>query len=127
MALLLCVTLGAFSPQVAKAEPAATFIQPSGAGVVVARSGGPVSPPQSLWQARKAPHTSLIAQRRVWRTQTLVAPKVPCRCRYDGLKFELGETVCMRAPGGGLRRMKCDRVLNNTSWTFVGNGCDGLS
>jgi hypothetical protein len=46
-----------------------------------------------------------------------------CRCRYQGAFFEVGRCVCMRI-GGVTRRACCGKVLNNTSWSFVGNSCD---
>ncbi len=45
-----------------------------------------------------------------------------CRCRYQGKYFGQGETVCIRV-GGQSKLARCDMVLNNSSWTFLGNGC----
>jgi hypothetical protein len=46
-----------------------------------------------------------------------------CTCRYRGTFYELGQCVCMRV-GGTTRRACCDKVLNNTSWSFGGRSCD---
>ncbi len=45
-----------------------------------------------------------------------------CTCRYGGQSFALGTCVCIVTPNGA-RVACCDMVLNNTSWTFTGNGC----
>ena len=45
-----------------------------------------------------------------------------CRCRYDGRSFALETCVCIVTPQG-TRRACCDKVLNNTSWTFTGETC----
>ena len=49
-------------------------------------------------------------------------PSTNCTCRYQGNKYHLGETVCLRSPQG-LRMAQCDMVLNNTSWNFTGTEC----
>lgn len=46
-----------------------------------------------------------------------------CTCRYQGAFYELGQCVCMRV-GSTTRRACCDKVLNNTSWSFGGRSCD---
>ena len=50
-------------------------------------------------------------------------PKAPCECRYAGGKAQLGETIC-RMRGGRMVTLRCDLVLNNTSWTEIAEGCD---
>ncbi len=56
------------------------------------------------------------------------AVRADCTCRYDGGMTDLGETVCMKTPGG-TRLARCDMALNNTSWTFLDAPCPtaGLS
>ena len=45
-----------------------------------------------------------------------------CTCRYAGQSFALTACVCIVMSGGG-RVACCDKVLNNTSWTFTGAAC----
>ena len=40
---------------------------------------------------------------------------IPCRCRFDGRDFRLGEQVCMSTHLGTVLA-RCDLMLNNTSW-----------
>jgi hypothetical protein len=48
---------------------------------------------------------------------------IPCRCRYGGHRYRLGETVCMRLPQGTVLA-RCDLLHNNTSWVTTGTGCE---
>jgi len=50
-------------------------------------------------------------------------PQTPCRCRHRDGKALLGEKICQRR-GGELVTLRCDLVLNNTSWTEIAKGCD---
>lgn len=45
-----------------------------------------------------------------------------CTCRYGGLSYQLGTCVCIVTPNGQ-QRACCNKVLNNTSWSFKGNIC----
>lgn len=45
-----------------------------------------------------------------------------CSCMANGQSYKLGEIACFNLPGGQ-KRARCDRVLNNTSWTFLDGGC----
>jgi hypothetical protein len=47
---------------------------------------------------------------------------IPCRCRFDGRDFRLGEVVCMATPSGNVQA-RCDLLLNNTSWVPTGSTC----
>jgi hypothetical protein len=40
---------------------------------------------------------------------------IPCTCRAEGTSFALGAVVCMKTPDGP-QLVRCERVLNNTSW-----------
>jgi len=40
---------------------------------------------------------------------------IPCRCRFNGKAYQLGEIVCMRTHVGTVLT-RCDIVENNTSW-----------
>jgi hypothetical protein len=40
---------------------------------------------------------------------------IPCRCRFDGKSYRLGEIVCMSTHVGTVLT-RCDIFENNTSW-----------
>lgn len=46
-----------------------------------------------------------------------------CICRYKGATAAEGEVVCI-ATLRGQRLARCDKVLNNTSWTFLDTPCE---
>jgi hypothetical protein len=56
----------------------------------------------------------------------ILTPAAPagaeCTCRYAGQSFQQGQTVCIRV-GGSARLARCDMALNNSSWTFLKQGC----
>jgi len=45
-----------------------------------------------------------------------------CTCRHKDGETALGQIACIRSPGG-MTMARCDRVLNNTSWTFLNQPC----
>ena len=47
---------------------------------------------------------------------------IPCRCRFAGNEFRLGDTVCMNTHLG-VQLARCDLLLNNTSWVPIGVPC----
>ena len=47
---------------------------------------------------------------------------IPCRCRYRGRTYQLGEVVCMKTHLG-TRLTRCELVLNNTSWVPTQDSC----
>jgi hypothetical protein len=47
---------------------------------------------------------------------------IPCRCRFKGSAYRLGDTVCMSTPAG-VQLARCDLMLNNTSWVPIGVPC----
>jgi hypothetical protein len=57
---------------------------------------------------------------------------IPCRCRYRGQEYRLGEVVCMQTHMGTVLT-RCDLFMNNTSWIPTTDPCtvsrapDGLS
>ncbi len=57
---------------------------------------------------------------------------IPCRCRYQGQEYRLGEVVCMQTHMGTVMT-RCDLFMNNTSWIPTTDACtvsrapDGLS
>jgi hypothetical protein len=48
--------------------------------------------------------------------------RIPCRCRFQGRAFKLGDTVCMTTHLG-VQLARCDLYLNNTSWVPTGVPC----
>ena len=47
---------------------------------------------------------------------------IPCRCRFQGAAYKLGDTVCMTTHLG-VQFARCDLFLNNTSWVPTGMPC----
>ncbi len=47
---------------------------------------------------------------------------IPCRCRFGGGAYRLGDTVCMNTYLG-VQLARCDLLLNNTSWVPTGVPC----
>jgi len=47
---------------------------------------------------------------------------IPCRCRFQGREYRLGETVCMQTPVGTVLT-RCDLFMNNTSWIPSSEPC----
>lgn len=47
---------------------------------------------------------------------------IPCRCRYQGQKYQLGTVLCMKTHLG-TRLTRCELVLNNTSWVPTEEAC----
>jgi hypothetical protein len=47
---------------------------------------------------------------------------IPCRCRYQGQEYRLGEVVCMQTHMGTVLT-RCDLFLNNTSWIPTTDAC----
>ncbi|MEO0543982.1 MAG: hypothetical protein AAFY99_09215 [Pseudomonadota bacterium] len=46
-----------------------------------------------------------------------------CTCRYQGADFIEGQTICAKISGKEVT-MQCGRVLNNTSWKRLKEGCE---
>ena len=47
---------------------------------------------------------------------------IPCRCRFQGREYRLGETVCMQTHMGTVLT-RCDLFMNNTSWIPTSEAC----
>jgi hypothetical protein len=47
---------------------------------------------------------------------------IPCRCRYQGHEYRLGEVVCMQTHMGTVMT-RCDLFMNNTSWIPTSQPC----
>jgi hypothetical protein len=45
-----------------------------------------------------------------------------CTCRARNVEAQEGQTVCLATPNGS-QMARCERVLNNTSWKFLGTPC----
>lgn len=48
---------------------------------------------------------------------------IPCRCRFNGKAYQLGEIVCMRTHVGTVLT-RCDIFGNNTSWMPSHQPCE---
>lgn len=48
-----------------------------------------------------------------------------CRCLYDGGAISEGGTACLKTSSGYVLA-RCGKVLNNTSWKFLGQSCNPL-
>jgi hypothetical protein len=51
----------------------------------------------------------------LWSQAASADGPIPCTCRAEGTSFALGAVVCMKTPDGP-QLVRCERVLNNTSW-----------
>jgi hypothetical protein len=47
---------------------------------------------------------------------------IPCRCRFQGQEYRLGELACLSMPSGTVLA-RCDLVQNNTSWVATATPC----
>lgn len=45
-----------------------------------------------------------------------------CTCKYKDSDIAEGQTICMNTANGS-QMATCSRVLNNTSWKFLGQPC----
>lgn len=50
------------------------------------------------------------------------AARADCMCAANGTRYEMGAVVCIRSPAGSWLG-RCSKVLNNSSWTKLGDGC----
>ena len=51
------------------------------------------------------------------------AKSIPCTCRFRGLDIPVGQVMCLNLPSGEVTAV-CDRVLNNTAWKTLQQGCE---
>jgi hypothetical protein len=57
---------------------------------------------------------------------TATAPmtaEADCTCVYAGGNVEHGQTACIQT-AKGKQLARCEKVLNNSSWTFLNEACD---
>lgn len=45
-----------------------------------------------------------------------------CTCSHKGAKIPEGQQACIKT-SSGMQMAQCSRVLNNTSWKFLGTPC----
>lgn len=45
-----------------------------------------------------------------------------CTCRGNGSDVPEGQTICLKTSAGA-KLARCERVLNNTSWTILEEDC----
>ena len=58
----------------------------------------------------------------LWSQAASADGPIPCTCRAEGTSFGLGAVVCMKTPDGP-QLVRCERVLNNTSWKPLQTPC----
>lgn len=75
-------------------------------------SGPATSGPQPVWPT--SPFHGVISG--------ATGEPIPCRCRFQGTAYRLGDTVCMTTHLG-VQFARCDLFLNNTSWIPTGVPC----
>ena len=75
-----------------------------------AQSGG--AAPGEAW--RSSPHHGVI--------NGATGNVIPCRCRFQGRDYRLGEAVCMNTHVGTVLA-KCDLSQNNTTWAPTSDPC----
>lgn len=97
--------------------PAAIVIFSSGAGAQPSASDtraadAPVGLPPEKWKS--SPHHAVIDG---W------GRTIPCRCRFNGKSYQLGEIVCMKTHVGTVLT-RCDIFENNTSWMPSRQPCE---
>ena len=93
----------------------------AGAVVAFARSRpAPTSRRAATPGRRPAPGLADLAFPR--RDQWRHGESIPCRCRFQGTDYRLGDTVCMNTHLG-VQLARCDLFLNNTSWVPIGVPC----
>jgi hypothetical protein len=83
-----------------------------GNAVEPSRDGAATSGPPSAWPT--SPFHGVISG--------ATGEAIPCRCRFQGNAYRLGDTVCMSTPLG-IQFARCDLFLNNTSWIPTGTPC----
>jgi hypothetical protein len=48
--------------------------------------------------------------------------RADCKCAANGTRYEMGAVVCIQGPAGNWLG-RCGKVLNNSSWTRLTEGC----
>jgi hypothetical protein len=51
------------------------------------------------------------------------AANADCACLFAGGAVEHGQTACIQT-AKGKQLARCEKVLNNSSWTFLDESCD---
>ena len=87
---------------------AAVVLPPEGKAQQAAPDGGTTQAPEGLPPANwpNSPYRGVIDG---------LGRVIPCRCRFNGKAYQLGEIVCMRTHVGTVLT-RCDIFGNNTSW-----------
>ena len=52
--------------------------------------------------------------------------RADCLCAANGTRYEQGETTCIRLSSGSFLA-RCEKVLNNSSWKKIADGCQDVS
>jgi hypothetical protein len=88
--------------------------------------GGAQSPSPPASSAPAAPTPGAPAEN--WRSSPFhgvtdgFGQTIPCRCRFGGREYRLGEIVCMNTHVGTVMT-RCDLIDNNTSWIPTSEPC----
>jgi hypothetical protein len=90
---------------------ASLFAGAPGAEPALQQGSSPAGPPEA-W--RTSPFHGVI--------DGATGEAIPCRCRFNGSTYRLGDTVCMHTHLG-VQLARCDLNLNNTSWVPTGTAC----
>ena len=48
---------------------------------------------------------------------------IDCKCVTKGERVDLGTVICLEVSPSVRYLARCERVLNNTSWRKLGDGC----
>ena len=54
----------------------------------------------------------------------VAAEEIPCTCRYEGRDMPHGTVICIDLASGSYLA-RCEKVLNNSAWKRVSDGCPG--
>jgi hypothetical protein len=99
---------------VSAAVLAALLLVLRGPAVAVEPAGGEKGTSAPVEEWRTSPFHGVISG--------ATGEPIPCRCRFQGTAYRLGDTVCMNTHLG-TQLARCDLFLNNTSWVPTGVPC----
>lgn len=68
---------------------------------------------------------ALVAGALLTSASTVFAEERKCKCVANGAMYVEGQVVCLRI-GSSRFTARCERFLNNTTWTRIQDGCDAL-
>ena len=101
---------------VVEAEQAPQSVQPPNELLLNLLSTGPTK------DRLRTVMVKVVSQLRIHGTLNAAQAEIHCTCRYAGTSYDQNSCVCLTTPSGP-RMACCEKVLNNTSWTFKGDNC----